>query len=443
MDAVYGNAHLTIIAAAGGDSAYGLPGVGLRPRVTQQLISLGKTTFIRTFTHLQETLKASKWATRGWTFQEGVLSTRKLIFTDHQVAFQCNGMHCSEAVCWPFQLMHAKTQKSFSGRVPNPIIAPLIEKKEFNRYRPYLNLAKLVQEYSVRSLTNPSDRLKAILGILSSWEKRKDPIYHVWGVLVSPNFNRMLNATDGWEIRLGGWFHQEPCTRQPTFPSWSWAGWSGAFVRTQHLFVTNRNVFQTWLEKDDPSRGQSPARISLPTFVIQHDEHREYSVATSFIQLKVSAIEVTFTSVRWTASEAWKWAYYRHGDDPSQPRGNAFKDGIYAEFQYRGYVELWYFYADDEGLDLASLPERRLMALLLESTLHGSKKFIVVAPKQGYYERVGYLNCGAHTGTHPDVTYRRADGTLTKTRPPPPLGGEGGNYLNWEQGLRTMHIRLG
>ncbi|KAK0708477.1 heterokaryon incompatibility protein-domain-containing protein, partial [Lasiosphaeris hirsuta] len=96
MDAVYGNAHLTIIAAAGEDSAYGLPGVGLRPRVTQQLISLGKTTFIRTFTHLQETLKASKWATRGWTFQEGVLSTRKLIFTDHQVAFQCNGMHCSE-----------------------------------------------------------------------------------------------------------------------------------------------------------------------------------------------------------------------------------------------------------------------------------------------------------------------------------------------------------
>lgn len=442
MDAVYGNAQLTIIAAAGEDSAYGLPGVSLRPRATQQLISLDKTTFIRTFPHLPETLKASKWASRGWTFQEGILSTRKLIFTDHQAAFQCNGMHCSEAVYWPFQLMHAKTQKSFPEHVPNPIIAPITEKKRFNKYRPYLDLAGLVREYSARVLTNPSDRLRAILGILASWETRKDPIYHVWGVLVSPNFTP-LNTLDGWEIRLGDWFHQEPCTRQPGFPSWSWAGWSGVFAASVHQFVADRGVFQAWLEKD-PSGRRGPERISLATFVSQHDEHREYSMASSFIQLEVSAIDVTFTSVRWTASDAWKRAYYRHGDDPSQPRSNAFKDGIYAEFPCPGYVELWYFYADDESLDLASPPSRPVKALLVESTLHGSKKFIVVVPKQGYYERVGYLNCGADTGaTHADVTYRKADGTLTKTRPPPLLGDGNEKHLHWEQGLRTMHIRLG
>ncbi|KAK2613145.1 hypothetical protein N8I77_000072 [Diaporthe amygdali] len=83
MHLIYGNAVLTLIAAAGKNSDYGLPGVGSRERAEQNSLSIGNKLYIRTFPHASQTFKASKWATRGWTFQEGLLSKRRLIFTDY------------------------------------------------------------------------------------------------------------------------------------------------------------------------------------------------------------------------------------------------------------------------------------------------------------------------------------------------------------------------
>jgi hypothetical protein len=43
-------------------------------------------------------IQSSAWITRGWTYQEAVLSRRCLFFTDEQVYFVCKQMTCCEAI---------------------------------------------------------------------------------------------------------------------------------------------------------------------------------------------------------------------------------------------------------------------------------------------------------------------------------------------------------
>ncbi|KAK8057249.1 HET-domain-containing protein, partial [Apiospora saccharicola] len=64
MDLVYGNAKITIIAAAGDGPEHGLPGVGSQHRERQQCLTVGNRRFIRTFPDVAEVLRDSTWSTR-------------------------------------------------------------------------------------------------------------------------------------------------------------------------------------------------------------------------------------------------------------------------------------------------------------------------------------------------------------------------------------------
>ncbi|KAH8896203.1 HET-domain-containing protein, partial [Thozetella sp. PMI_491] len=183
MHVIYGNARLTLIAAAGEDCQYGLPGVASRERIEQSALSIDGNLYVQNFPHVSQAVGGSRWATRGWTLQEGLLSHRRLIFTDHQVAFQCYGMHCVEAVHWPYELMHAKSSHRFPENVPRPPLGRQIQDQQYyNTLQPDFKLLSLLEEYSNRTLSYPSDSLNAFLGVLSSFASRKHPIYHVWGV---------------------------------------------------------------------------------------------------------------------------------------------------------------------------------------------------------------------------------------------------------------------
>ncbi|KAK8083398.1 HET-domain-containing protein [Apiospora saccharicola] len=82
MHLVYGNSQLTIIAAAGKDAEYGLPGVGTRAREEQGCVTVGKYSFVNMFPDARTALQRSVGGSRGWTYQEGLLPTRRLIFTE-------------------------------------------------------------------------------------------------------------------------------------------------------------------------------------------------------------------------------------------------------------------------------------------------------------------------------------------------------------------------
>jgi hypothetical protein len=66
MGAIYHGAVFTIIAAAGIDAHYGLPGIGNRPRVEQPSIAIDGVTWVSGSAFPDGPLSRSKWATRGW-----------------------------------------------------------------------------------------------------------------------------------------------------------------------------------------------------------------------------------------------------------------------------------------------------------------------------------------------------------------------------------------
>jgi hypothetical protein len=66
MDVIYSEASLVIVAAAGDDPTYGLPGVSAQARTPQQSIKLKDCILLQTFPEVHHELKASAWINRGW-----------------------------------------------------------------------------------------------------------------------------------------------------------------------------------------------------------------------------------------------------------------------------------------------------------------------------------------------------------------------------------------
>lgn len=98
MDKIYSEASLTIIAAAGDGADYGLPGVSIRPRSPLPQVQLHGLALRSTTTYPHDLVESSKWASRGWTFQEALLSKRHLYFTEEQVFFKCPCFFSCESV---------------------------------------------------------------------------------------------------------------------------------------------------------------------------------------------------------------------------------------------------------------------------------------------------------------------------------------------------------
>ncbi|KAF8850755.1 heterokaryon incompatibility, partial [Acephala macrosclerotiorum] len=95
MGEIYQNSVITVVAAAGSDPHYGLPGIGATLRERQPCVKVGNRTLVYC-PYVRKEIRNSKWNSRGWTYQEGLLSQRKLVFTPTQVYFQCSAMHCLE-----------------------------------------------------------------------------------------------------------------------------------------------------------------------------------------------------------------------------------------------------------------------------------------------------------------------------------------------------------
>ncbi|KAH6678649.1 heterokaryon incompatibility protein-domain-containing protein [Halenospora varia] len=238
MGAIYMNAEATIVAAAGSDPSVGLPGAGHRKRNLQQQAVVDGIIFCSTFLDAKFTISKSSWMSRAWTYQEGVLSRRLIIFTDDQIYFECQTMHCSESAPLNLEICHTKGKQELLKRfhpgmftVEEPNKARLIE--------------HVIVEYSKRTLTRDEDSLKAVLGILDLFERGSFPIWHVFGIpclskmTVDQGFHVVAQRTSqchGFTNFLL-WRHVRPSRRRPNFPSWSWSGWEGELDLT---------TFESW-----------------------------------------------------------------------------------------------------------------------------------------------------------------------------------------------------
>ena len=177
MGKIYSASILTIIASAGNNVDYGLPGVGLGPRVEfiWTTIPYGKTTIpVVHFEPPSNDILNSKWNSRGWTYQEALLSKRTLVFTDRQVYFQCKWMHSIGHIADKAVAMnHEWRYPSPDSEVfPFPKAEEAVGVLEWER-----TIWERIRDYSKRELSYEEDALHAVQGILESYHHHK---YRVW-----------------------------------------------------------------------------------------------------------------------------------------------------------------------------------------------------------------------------------------------------------------------
>jgi hypothetical protein len=194
MDTVYSGAEITIVAAAGLDEDYGLPGVGLTTRVPQLRATVKHVQIVCTMIHPHETIVRSVWSTRGWAYQEAVLSRRRIVFTDHQLYFECNAMNCYEGLLEgdldtllpkdeykSLDLLHSGIFAGREGQRIRPTdLGDFSLNENLERY------FRLITNFSSRDLTFEEDSLNAFKGIARHLAKSKYPLLHLWGLPFPP-----------------------------------------------------------------------------------------------------------------------------------------------------------------------------------------------------------------------------------------------------------------
>lgn len=232
MDLIYSHAKVTIIAAAGKDPSYGLPGVSRNSFEKVYTEPLNSNWALKTeLPPLFSCFITSNWFLRAWTLQEGILSKRKLCFTDYGVLFLCNsnttGNTCLE--CESFK-DHAKKYKQLSipmesamnGIIPNNILEAQTSEEKLSIIKVFLDA------YSQRELTYESDSLNALLGAFNFIRRRDPPVYHLWGVAFTKDTFLSSSDTQNEVMISLDWFPKRKVSRRPEFPSWSTLGWRGA-----------------------------------------------------------------------------------------------------------------------------------------------------------------------------------------------------------------------
>ncbi|KAF2489231.1 heterokaryon incompatibility, partial [Lophium mytilinum] len=89
MDLVYRLAKLTIVAVASPDAHHGLSGITATRPNRQAQFEINGLRLTSIISRPWDEVDSSPWNSRGWTFQEGLFSTRCLLFTESQVILDC------------------------------------------------------------------------------------------------------------------------------------------------------------------------------------------------------------------------------------------------------------------------------------------------------------------------------------------------------------------
>ncbi|RKL03978.1 hypothetical protein BFJ68_g6622 [Fusarium oxysporum] len=241
MNTIYNQASVTIIAAAGNSSSYDLPGVGKRPRTIPNKFTLDGTTWKYKTIPFSNHVGASKWSTRGWTYQEAVFSRRCVIFADDQVFYQCGCMACAEELIQDF---------ANCERVVFPIFERITyEDSDVGIYLPRSwRFMTNLEAYSKRELTYDSDVLRAMEGVFGFYAQLEPSVEQCWGLplqwvgcelssLDEHNIYRIARSKHDDVVGALLWaMLWEPAwseihilktgfAKRNGFPTWPWSGW--------------------------------------------------------------------------------------------------------------------------------------------------------------------------------------------------------------------------
>lgn len=373
MDQIYLRSILTIIAAAGQDASYGLPGVGNRQRIQQPSVKLSGATLVQIFPHASQALLGSNWATRAWTYQEGYLAARRLVFTDHQASFLCNKMYSSESAKVPLTAPEEEENQPFHRIIPTTLMMKslLDARRLVNNITAVRYILTHMTEFSRRHLSYDSDGLNAFLGVLHSFETNRILIRHIWGV--------PFGLDQPW-IMLN-WFHERPAVRRDGLPSWSWVGWKG-----EVLLVARGDV-----DCFHPERCgiHIQARLTDGTLVPVQDSigKQEVGRLSPSLQVKGLMVELSLRTFNWdqkTLDATTKTTYFAKGTQLSSVKKR--KNGLHCLFELNDRTTALALVF----LDTPVLPEGKLYGLVGMETMVDEQYVFLLKDCGGFYERVGF-----------------------------------------------------
>ena len=225
MHQVYSQALVTLVAASGHDANAGLCGVrkGSRTDIVEQaLLENQQGCLAVSLTaqppSLKDVLRLSTYDSRGWTYQERLLSKRCLFFTKWQAFLHCHHEAAREDGATTIQ-GHKLTE------LVNPLAGILVNSSDHGYHSKALECyCSLVQNLSSRHLTYEADILNAFLGIAEYFRQNIKEEF-LSGLPISFFDYALLWYPVDFRSGLQ---RRRKRTTKVYFPSWSWAGWTGA-----------------------------------------------------------------------------------------------------------------------------------------------------------------------------------------------------------------------
>jgi Heterokaryon incompatibility protein (HET) len=382
MDLIYHEAEVTIVATAGDDPTFGLPGVTtFQPRVGPIQVNIGGLALGAVVCEIFESdmIAESKWNTRGWTYQEAILSKRRLFFTEGGVQFDCPAMKCHETLT--FQILNGAYDKY---RYPPCGIG-----------RDAWDLTDRIDEYSSRSLTYSSDKLDGFQGVLRAFERSGYPVRHHWGVpilfpkvTITSKLGENKSSCLAFVLNLC-WSHvfilNLDSKRLPEFPSWSWCGWAGR-IESRGLLV--------YPEKDRRAdENDVKIRVQLADGrLVDWDDFNSYD--------SYGKKSDSLTASPYLLIEAWTIPVKLHYVGIERhfcPSGFDAKVGDGSEARLFQFMTPMKAIVKPTATELEDIESRTYTGIMLSQRTNSKEKypFILVAEeKEGFMERVGNLYLG-------------------------------------------------
>ncbi|KAF6840616.1 hypothetical protein CPLU01_00987 [Colletotrichum plurivorum] len=247
MDRIYQSAAFTIMAALNDRKGGGLPGFGDQCRMARA--SLWGPPRNRNVGHgidpngVQTIVDTSLWNRRGWTFQERLLSKRRLFITQHQVLFECRRGQAAEELTWALNRTENARDDAADAYARGQRIPAI---PGFYRRSPYrkelsvrlgkqISLADYchwVEDYTSRQLSHSADILEAFAGVANA-------------LRTAMKCGTVFCLPEAFLPQALMWSHTGIATRRdelPWIPSWSWAAWRSAAAGYRWLFDDRRLV---------------------------------------------------------------------------------------------------------------------------------------------------------------------------------------------------------
>ncbi|KAK8119861.1 HET-domain-containing protein [Apiospora kogelbergensis] len=249
MGEIYSGAYLTIMAAGHNEGLQGLQ------HNYDQYVLDGYNSYspkgYPSLERLHSSLLRSRWASRGWTFQEQLLAKRSLIFLDDLFFWDCQSKTCFTGPGGEHSPLdgHPDYRMAVASVEDEPkwrTLGPLSPIPDFRLF------VELVCRYSNRNLTYDQDTLPAFSGVLDAFAQSS-----FRGGFISGLPSLFLDASLIWQPLFKA-RRRSPVNGVSKFapmaslPSWSWVGWqclldpgSLASGESYSWFIAQKNLWTT------------------------------------------------------------------------------------------------------------------------------------------------------------------------------------------------------